>query len=561
MKRNKIYILSILLLLCLLVFTASVNKTIASSKTSIDLKPKLDTLIGKYGYVDSKGKWVIKPQFEEAKDFSDGLAVVTYFNTSDDFYAARTGYINSKGQAAFGSRFYRANDFKDGYAPVTDKDEKLSMIDKKGKVVLKTNYYLNTSYTSEVAGIHTIITDCAPSKYLENAKFGYITNSLKLVKPMFDGPPYYHVDKETKEKAPCANYSEKDSNNKVIKLHQYLLNKKMEPKELPIKLSNEFISGISDGMILMQLQNSFAYANMEGKIIDKIYDSVTKKYYKLDIAYNFSEGHAVVGVEYHLKDIVGDPDQLTGFGYLNKDGTTFKNPQYQYAQTFKQGLAAVQPHPSWVYGMGIIKSNGDYFKDPVLRVANIKIDKNYSEFINASLHTQEEYDYVKSEVKRITSEIINSKMSDLEKVTAINKYVIDHTVYPIAEDHPRFYKDDKPLYVDYEAIGILKHGKAKCSGYTNLTGLLLKEAGIENKYVGGYVKTLTRVQGHAWNLVKLDGKYYHLDTTWNDDDTNTNKYFLVSDDYMKKNAYPRTWSTSTYPAAPKGYFNDKPQKK
>ena len=119
MKRIKECLFCFILITCFFIFPATTSNVFASSKSSTDLKPKIDTAVGKYGYVDSKGKWVIKAQFEEAKDFSDGLAMVTYYNTTDDFYEARTGYINSKGKAAFSSRFYRANDFKDGYAAVT----------------------------------------------------------------------------------------------------------------------------------------------------------------------------------------------------------------------------------------------------------------------------------------------------------------------------------------------------------------------------------------------------------------------------------------------------------
>lgn len=51
-----------------------------------------------------------------------------------------------------------------------------------------------------------------------------------------------------------------------------------------------------------------------------------------------------------------------------------------------------------------------------------------------------------------------------------------------------------------------------CEGYAKAFQLLMNACGIENIYVTG----TSRNQGHAWNIVKLDGKYYNVDVTWND---------------------------------------------
>ena len=34
---------------------------------------------------------------------------------------------------------------------------------------------------------------------------------------------------------------------------------------------------------------------------------------------------------------------------------------------------------------------------------------------------------------------------------------------------------------------------------------------MEVRYVTGWAG-----EAHAWNIVKVDGQWYHLDTTWND---------------------------------------------
>ena len=57
---------------------------------------------------------------------------------------------------------------------------------------------------------------------------------------------------------------------------------------------------------------------------------------------------------------------------------------------------------------------------------------------------------------------------------------------------------------------------------------MLKLAGIENKIIVGNLDGVA----HGWNLVKLNGKWYHLDVTNND--VTSNKFFLKNDKYLRK---------------------------
>ena len=76
--------------------------------------------------------------------------------------------------------------------------------------------------------------------------------------------------------------------------------------------------------------------------------------------------------------------------------------------------------------------------------------------------------------------------------------------------------------------------------------MLLAACGVEADIEIG---VCTNGEGHAWNLVKVDGQWYQLDTCWNDGGM-TKDYFLVSDNYMK---YSRTWESGNYPACPASY--------
>lgn len=63
-------------------------------------------------------------------------------------------------------------------------------------------------------------------------------------------------------------------------------------------------------------------------------------------------------------------------------------------------------------------------------------------------------------------------------------------------------------YTKFTAYGALVENKAVCQGYSTLLYRMLEEAGIDNKIV-----TST---DHSWNIVEINGKYYNVDATWDD---------------------------------------------
>ena len=85
-----------------------------------------------YGYMDKKGKVVIKPQFREARPFSDGMARVKYEIRGD------YGYIDVSGKPTVRPQFkHIAYDFSEGFAFVYHPSEGYSFIDKDGNVKIK----------------------------------------------------------------------------------------------------------------------------------------------------------------------------------------------------------------------------------------------------------------------------------------------------------------------------------------------------------------------------------------------------------------------------------------
>lgn len=70
----------------------------------------------------------------------------------------------------------------------------------------------------------------------------------------------------------------------------------------------------------------------------------------------------------------------------------------------------------------------------------------------------------------------------------------------------------------HNAYGALVEGKAVCEGYAEAYQYLLQCAGLQSFIAIGTSENPAtgKPEGHAWNVVRVDGSYYHVDLTWND---------------------------------------------
>lgn len=93
---------------------------------------------------------------------------------------------------------------------------------------------------------------------------------------------------------------------------------------------------------------------------------------------------------------------------------------------------------------------------------------------------------------------IRALNTDYDKIKAIYEYVIDNTDYKLGAP------DNQSIY------SVLVNKKSVCAGYTRTMQYLLQKLGIETIYVTGTVQGSGK---HSWNIVKCNGKYYHIDAT------------------------------------------------
>jgi hypothetical protein len=137
---------------------------------------------GKSGFVDKTGKLVIEAKFEDAGDFSEGLAPVKVkgevvwcppdASGSRSGFTMRWGYIDKIGKLVIPAQFESAAPFSEGLAAIHNCDQAY-FIDKSGKTVISGDFRYASSFSGGLARIETMTKD--------ELLFGYVDKTGKMI--------------------------------------------------------------------------------------------------------------------------------------------------------------------------------------------------------------------------------------------------------------------------------------------------------------------------------------------------------------------------------------------
>ena len=86
----------------------------------------------KWGYINKSGELVIQPEYDDARNFSEGFAVVRI--------KGRWGFIDQSGEEVIPVKYKSAWAFSDGLARVQTFEDKMGFIDKTGQWKISADY-------------------------------------------------------------------------------------------------------------------------------------------------------------------------------------------------------------------------------------------------------------------------------------------------------------------------------------------------------------------------------------------------------------------------------------
>jgi serine/threonine protein kinase len=235
----------------------------------------------KYGYIDQIGRVVIQPQFDSARNFSGGMAVIQM--------GKKYGFIDKKGYLAIPHQFDIAWNFSEGLAMVKI-DNEYGYINKSGQLFIPHQFDFAENFSEGLAMVK-----------IDN-KHGYIGKSGQFViLPQFD------IALNFSEGLAMVNLDEKYGY--IGKSGQFVI-----PPQFDDALS------FLEGLAMVKIDNKYGYINKSGQFMIPP---------QFDFAENFSEGLAIVMIN-------------EKWGYIGKSGQFIIPPQFDFAWNFSEGLASVE---------------------------------------------------------------------------------------------------------------------------------------------------------------------------------------------------------------------------
>lgn len=285
----------------------------------------------KLGYVNKQGQFVIPPNLdfdllsmyrEGAYQFSEGLARLAI--------AHRWGYIGSDGTLLIQPQFDSADTFSEGLAKV-EVDHQYGYIDRRGSFIISPQFESAASFREEMAGVEI------------NHRYGYINKRGKIViKPQFDtadefseglarvtlDDKYGFIDKAGRLTIPAHfdvahSFSQGLARVRVNGKYGYIDcfgNLKIDP-------SFDDTFSFTEDLALVRNDEKYGFIDKAGVIVIPL---------TFDDAYPFSGGLAAVKVG-------------NAWGYIDPEGHFAVEPQFDDAQSFHNGLAAVKVGKVWGY--------------------------------------------------------------------------------------------------------------------------------------------------------------------------------------------------------------------
>ena len=197
---------------------------------------------------------------------------------------------------------------------------------------------------------------------------------------------------------------------------------------------------------------------------------------------------------------------LDNLEYLTLPSSEYSRDGNDIIKRFKTLFATTKLHN--VNGRELVEVPSDGSEPRFNDKFRNAIENSFEQFGNTPFMV----DYVDKMADYVVRNYTRSSMTDIEKILHLRKWIINRVDYDFETI------DSKKNHVD-GSVFLHKKEDGKyytvCDGYARCFELLLTKAGIECKSV---IDPKQEVEngGHAWNIVKLNGKWYHADVTWDD---------------------------------------------
>ncbi len=149
----------------------------------------------------------------------------------------------------------------------------------------------------------------------------------------------------------------------------------------------------------------------------------------------------------------------------------------------------------------------------------------------------EDIKVMQNQVEEIVDSVlknVDNEWNDLQKALYIHDWLCQHYMYDL-----RLYDENEYEYINSDLYSFITEGRGVCQAYAFTYMYLLRRCSIESRYV------VSDEANHGWNIVNIDGKWYHIDVTHDDPIANydgdtdflgltAHDHFLLSDSQLQE---------------------------
>ena len=151
-----------------------------------------------------------------------------------------------------------------------------------------------------------------------------------------------------------------------------------------------------------------------------------------------------------------------------------------------------QQYPEYHYVSGIKGGTQNKDGEMVTLKLSYGIDKE---------HMLLERDFINRAIEPVLSDI-GKNWSDMQKALRVHDWLCANFMY----DYHLFEDGNE----NHDIYGFLRDGMGVCQSYAYTYMYILRKVGVDAYYV------VSEIDSHGWNVVNIDGKWYHVDVTHDD---------------------------------------------
>ncbi len=163
-----------------------------------------------------------------------------------------------------------------------------------------------------------------------------------------------------------------------------------------------------------------------------------------------------------------------------------------------------------------IISNINNFVHPYnsFNTININMDANKKVTIKVKkVYEEEQIEFINDYINTFINSKTNLSMTNYDKIKAFHDHIVNNTKY-----------DENNTFDSYTAYNLITSGISICGGYSDIMSIFLNALGVKNYKITS--------RNHIWNLVELDGTWYHLDATWDDPVASDGNQYLIHNFFL-----------------------------